>query len=403
MEPMAHTGRDTGEWDGLDDDGLAWLSATLGTDAAANSQVDGAVRSSEPVTEEGVPLQPPAPAPPREPPPTEQRPHRLMELFVLAASVGASDIHLSAGCAPHLRVRGELRPVREVGPLSPRECEEFLVRLLHPTQWTTLQSCGDLDAALAVPAAGKTHRIRASVFRQQGSYAAAFRMIATAIPSMGDLGLPSAVTHFASLDHGLVLVTGRTGSGKSTTLASMIETINRSRSCHIVTVEDPIEFEYTPRQAVIQQREVGVDTVSFATALRHALRQDPDVILLGELRDLETIRTALTAAETGHLVLATLHSGDTSGAIHRLIDVFPADQQSQIRSQLALSLQGILSQSLELAGSRLVPITEVLVANGAIRHLIRDDKVHQIRSVIETGIDEGMHTMEQSRAKAAAW
>jgi len=386
MEPIVRPERDsTGEWDGLDDDGRAWLSATLGSDA-----VDDHIESAEPIAESAAP-------------PVPKGPHRLMELFELAASLGASDIHVSAGSAPHLRVRGGLRPVRELGALSAAECEEFLLQLLEPAQRDALRASGDLDAALAIPSAGRSHRIRASIFRQQGSYAAAFRMIANEIPSMNELGLPPVVGQFAQLDHGLVLVTGRTGSGKSTTLAAMIESINRSRSCHIVTIEDPIEFEYFPRQAVIQQREVGVDTVSFATALRHALRQDPDVILLGELRDLETIRTALTAAETGHLVLATLHSGDASGAIHRLIDVFPADQQSQIRSQLALSLCGILSQSLEPVGPKLVPITEVLVANGAIRHLIRDDKVHQIRSVIETGVDEGMHTMEQSRARVATW
>lgn len=326
-----------------------------------------------------------------------------MELFALAEKLGASDVHVSVGTPPHLRVKGELRPAREFGPLGAAEIDSFITSLLGPAQLGVLRNSGDLDAALLIPVGHQLVRIRASVFLQSGTLAAAFRLIATQIPAIEDLGLPPVVRRFAALDHGLVLVTGKTGSGKSTTLAAMIETINRQRSSHIVTVEDPIEFQYVPRQSVIQQREVGVDTKSFSIALRHALRQDPDVILLGELRDLETIRTALTAAETGHLVLATLHSGDTAGAIHRLVDVFPAEQQTQIRSQLSLSLQGILSQSLERVGNRFVPITEVLVATSAVRNLIRDDKVHQLRSVIETGAEDGMHTMEQARAQVPSW
>lgn len=367
------------EWDGLDDDGRAFLSAALGSPTA------------DPQASPAEAIQPTV------------APQRLIALFELAEQLGASDIHISVSSPPHLRVSGDLRPVREFGPLGASEIDAFLSALLSPSQQATLRASGDLDAALLIPVNDHLLRIRASVFLQSGTLAAAFRLIATQIPAIEDLGLPRMVGAFAALDHGLVLVTGRTGSGKSTTLAAMIETINRTRASHIVTVEDPIEFQYVPQQAVIQQREVGVDTKSFSVALRHALRQDPDVILLGELRDLETIRTALTAAETGHLVLATLHSGDTAGAIHRLIDVFPAEQQSQIRSQLALSLQGILSQSLERVGNRFVPITEVLVATGAVRNLIRDDKVHQLRSVIETGADEGMHTMEQSRALVPTW
>lgn len=366
------------EWDGLDDDGRAFLSAALGAPTAEPERPEPSV-------------------------PAVPTTHRLLALFELAEKLGASDVHISVGSSPHFRVRGDLRPAREFGPLVASEIESFVTSLLSPAQLATLRGSGDLDAALLIPVGDHLLRIRASVFLQSGTLAAAFRLIATRIPAIEDLGLPQIVRRFADLEHGLVLVTGRTGSGKSTTLASMIETINRSRATHIVTVEDPIEFQYIPRQAVIQQREVGVDTKSFSIALRHALRQDPDVILLGELRDLETIRTALTAAETGHLVLATLHSGDTAGAIHRLIDVFPADQQTQIRSQLALSLQGILSQSLERVGERFVPITEVLVATGAVRNLIRDDKVHQLRSVIETGADDGMHTMEQSRALVPSW
>ncbi len=390
-----------GEWDGLDADGRAWLSAALGpetVDVATEPVPDGQTRSLPQDSDTSAD--------------TRQHngrrsdqvvSHRLMALFDIAASLNASDIHVSVGSRPHVRVKGELRPLREFEELEAAELDSFLTSLISPSQQVILGASGDLDAALHLPTRAGRLRIRASVFRQAGTLAAAFRLIPSTIPAIEDLGLPPLVKRFADLDHGLVLVTGRTGSGKSTTLAAMIETINRSRATHIVTVEDPIEYQYEPMQALIQQREVGLDTESFAIALRHALRQDPDVILLGELRDLETIRTALTAAETGHLVLATLHSGDAAGAIHLLIDVFPAEQQSQIRSQLALSLQGILSQSLERFGDRLVPVTEGLVATSAVRNLIRDDKVHQLKSVIETGADQGMHTMEQSRAAMSSW
>jgi twitching motility protein PilT len=400
----------SGEWDGLDADGRAWLSAALGPDTVDVAPAPEANGNGN------VAVQPPTPAPPTPAPPTPQgagaaerraaepaASHRLMALFDIAASLNASDIHVSVGSRPYVRVKGELRPVREFDHLGAEELDAFLMSLVSPAQQAILQTSGDLDAALHLVTRSGRLRIRASVFRQTGTLAAAFRLIPSSIPTIDELGLPPLVRRFADLDHGLVLVTGRTGSGKSTTLAAMIEAINRSRATHIVTVEDPIEYQYEPMQALIQQREVGIDTQSFAVALRHALRQDPDVILLGELRDLETIRTALTAAETGHLVLATLHSGDAAGAIHRLIDVFPADQQSQIRSQLALSLQGILSQSLERIGDRLVPVTEALVATGAVRNLIRDDKVHQLKSVIETGAEDGMHTMEQSRAAVSSW
>lgn len=378
------------DMDELDADGLAWLDQALGADSfdapmepGQRCDLDSVVGSG--AHPEAVPV------------------HRLAALFDLAASVNASDIHLSVGSKPHLRVGGELRPLRDSDEPGAAELEAFLFSLISQSQRATLIEHGDLDAAIRCETRGGPLRVRASIFRQAGTFAAAFRLIASAIPSIETLGLPPLVKRLASVQHGLVLVTGKTGSGKSTTLASMIEFINQTRAAHIVTVEDPIEFQYEPARSVIQQREVGIDTKSFSIALRHALRQDPDVILLGELRDLETIRTALTAAETGHLVLATLHSGETSGAIHRLIDVFPAEQQAQVRSQLALSLQGILSQSLERFGDRLVPVTETLVATNAVRNLIRDDKVHQLKSVIETGAEDGMHTMEQSRAAVGSW
>ncbi len=376
------------DWDGLDADGRAWLSAAL-----EPNPVDAPLGDPSPHGTESNGGGPAA----------VERSHPLAALFELAASLGASDIHLTAGQQPHVRVCGELRPLRDVGRLSPDDIESFIAGLTSEAERGVLRQTGDLDTAFQTATPRGPLRLRASLFRQAGSLAAAFRIVPMVVPSIEDLGLPPIVRRLSNLDHGLVLVTGRTGSGKSTTLAAMIETINRTRASHIVTIEDPIEYQYEPVHAVIQQREVGVDTESFAVALRHALRQDPDVILLGELRDLETIRTALTAAETGHLVLATLHSGDTSGAIHRIVDVFPADQQSQIRSQLALSLEGIVAQSLERRGDRLVAVTEAMVATGAVRNLIRDDKVHQLRSVIETGGDDGMHTMEQSRAAVPSW
>ncbi len=324
---------------------------------------------------------------------------RLGELLDAAVSAGASDLHLSAGHAPHIRVSGDLRPLAGSELFSERELNEILTGALSVDQRATLESAGDLDTALSLGASGDGRRFRASFFRQSGSLAAAIRVVPSRIPALADLGLPPLVDQFAQLRSGLVLVTGPTGSGKSTTLASMIEQINQTRSAHIITIEDPVEYRYSPVMSVVQQREVGPDTKSFVTALRSALRQDPDVVLIGELRDLETIRIALTAAETGHVVYATLHSSDATSSVNRIIDVFPADQQSQIRSQLALSIEGCISQRLLTArDGSLVPATEAMVATTAIRNLIRVDKVHQLKSVLEMGGAEGMHTFDQSLA-----
>ncbi len=335
---------------------------------------------------------------------------RFAELLQLAVASGASDLHLSAGLAPHLRIDGALAPLDGHPPLSAADLASLIGAVLDPEQRRELDSTGDLDLGLTIAESGepggggsggpdRTRRFRASVFRHSGALAAAVRVVPDSIPSLDSLGLPAVAAAMAKLPSGLVLVTGPTGSGKSTTLAAMVETVNRERAAHIVTIEDPIEYRYTSSRSIIQQREIGADTQSFAGALRRALRQDPDVILIGELRDLETIRIALTAAETGHLVFATLHSADTSSAVTRIIDVFPAEQQAQIRAQLALSLQGCISQRLlpSVEGG-LLPATEVMVATAAVRSLIRDSKLHQLQSMLETGADVGMYSFDQSLA-----
>lgn len=351
------------DWRSLDDDGRAFLAGAL-------------AGTGEPADE------------------------RLAELLDAAVATGASDLHLSAGSVPYVRVRGDLRPLAGSAVLAAGDLTALLNAPLSIDQRQLLAARGDLDTALdrRGPNPGN-RRFRASIFRQSGSLAAAIRLVPDVIPALDDLGLPAAVRRFTSLTSGLVLVTGPTGSGKSTTLASMIQEINQSTRSHIVTIEDPIEYRHAPLQSVIQQREVGRDTESYVTALQAALRQDPDVILIGELRDLDTIRVALTAAETGHVVYATLHSGDATSAVNRIIDVFPGHQQSQIRSQLALSLEGSISQRLVPSTSgTLVPATEVMAATSAVRNLIRSDKVHQLPSVLEMGGDDGMHTFDQSVA-----
>ncbi len=381
-----------GDWRTLDDDGRAFLAQAL----ASSAPSPPTRRSTDPHADPR-----PVPEPGPDPGPGEVR-GRLAELLQTAVAAGASDLHLSAGCRPYLRRGGILRPLEGTSVLDAATVHDLVTGPLAVEQRHQLAATGDLDTSLTLGGDGAgAQRFRANLFRQSGALAAAIRIVPSRIPSLESLGLPARITRFADLGSGLVLVTGPTGSGKSTTLAALIEQVNRSRPAHIVTIEDPVEYRYTPDQALIQQREVGSDTGSFATALRQALRQDPDVILIGELRDLETIRTALTAAETGHLVFATLHSADAPSAVNRVIDVFPADQQAQIRSQLALSLEGCVSQRLlpGRADGPLTAVTEVLVATGAVRNLIREDKVHQLRSVLETGGDTGMHTFDQSLAR----
>ena len=312
--------------------------------------------------------------------------------------LGGSDLHLAAGCHPVIRLRGEMSPLTEYPVLDGNRIRELMYAVINQKQRERFEDELELDTSHSIPGVG---RFRVNLLLQRDAVGSVMRVIPHEIVPLGALGLPETVAQFASLQRGLVLVTGPTGSGKSTTLASLIDVINTSRPVHIMTVEDPIEFLHQHKRAVVNQREVGEDTRSFAQALKHVLRQDPDVILVGEMRDLETISTALTAAETGHLVFATLHTQDAPQTVDRIIDVFPAHQQQQIRVQLATSLQGVVTQQLvPLAGGtgRTVAI-EVMVATPAIRNLIREGKVHQIYSAMQAGARFGMRSMDQSLAE----
>src|SRR5664279_2234668 len=319
------------------------------------------------------------------------------ELLNMLLEQKGSDLHLTAGSPPVIRVHGELRPVPGVEPINGSDIREMIYAILTQKQRERFETDLELDCSYTLP--GKS-RFRMNVFLQRDSVGAVLRAIPYEIVDFDQLGLPASVKQFAELPRGLVLVTGPTGSGKSTTLASLVDIVNRTKALHIMTVEDPIEFLHTHKRAVVNQREVGEDTHSFAEALRHVLRQDPDVILVGEMRDLDTISTALTAAETGHLVFATLHTQDTAQTIDRIIDVFPAHQQGQVRVQLSVALQGIMTQQLlpTADGSSRVVATEVLVPNPAVRNLIREGKTHQIYSVLQTSSASGMQTMDSSLA-----
>lgn len=319
------------------------------------------------------------------------------DLLRYVVSVGASDLHLLSNLAPTVRLNGALRPMDDVEPLDADTLQEMIFGVLPQTMRERFEAEHELDTSHSIAGVG---RFRVNVALQRGTVAVALRPIPHDIPEFDNLGLPQSIKSFTDLRRGLVLVTGPTGSGKSTSLASLIDIINRTKPLHIVTVEDPIEFLHTHKRSVISQREVGSDTFSFAEALRRVLRQDPDVVLVGELRDLETIATALTAAETGHLVFATLHTLDAPSTIDRIIDVFPPTQQEQIRIQLAASLQGVVTQQLVPTedGQGRVVAAEVLVGTPAIQNLIRGAKTHQIYSLMQTGGQFGMQTMDQSLA-----
>jgi len=320
------------------------------------------------------------------------------DLLRYVVNVGASDLHLTAKLAPTVRLHGALRAMEDVEPLDAETLQEMIFGVLPQAARERFEAEHELDTSHSVAGIG---RFRVNVALQRGTVTVAIRPIPHDIPQFEDLGLPDAVKSFAELRRGLVLVTGPTGSGKSTSLASLIDIINRTKPLHIVTVEDPIEFLHHHKRSVISQREVGTDTASFSEALRRVLRQDPDVILVGELRDLETIATALTAAETGHLVFATLHTQDAPSTIDRIIDVFPPSQQEQIRIQLASSLRGVVTQQLVpiMDGTGRAVAAEVLVCTPAVQNLIRAAKTHQIYSLMQTGSQFGMQTMDQSLAK----
>jgi len=325
---------------------------------------------------------------------------KLEEILKEAVQKGASDVHLTVGLPPVFRRIGRLEPQRQWPLLTP-PITEALARQILEDRWGEFQARKELDLAYSLPGLG---RFRVNVFYQRGSVGAAIRLLNTKIPTLEELGLPSVVGELADQSHGLVLVTGPTGSGKSTTLAAMIDRINQRRSCHIITLEDPIEYLHQHKKSIVNQREIGSDSPSFASALRAALRQDPDVILVGEMRDLETMATAITAAETGHLVLTTLHTSSAVQSIDRIIDVFPPHQQAQVRIQLADTLVGVITQQLlpRADGQGRVVAVEVLIATPAVRNLIREGKTHQIISVMQMGGRFGMQTMEMALTNLAA-
>jgi twitching motility protein PilT len=312
--------------------------------------------------------------------------------------VRASDVHLTPGFPPAVRVRGRITPIDDYPQLSPQETREIVYSILNDSQRKQFENQQQLDFAYAIPGVA---RFRVNCFFQRGAISAAFRLIPAEILSLESLGLPSVLEEFTRKPRGFVLVTGPTGSGKSTSLASMVDVINSEREEHILTIEDPIEFLHSHKRCIVNQREIGADALDFAVALKAALREDPDVILVGEMRDLETISTALTAAETGHLVFATLHTQSTAQTVDRIIDVFPPHQQQQVRMQLSIALQGIVTQQLlpTADGSGRIVACEVLVPTPAIRNLIREGKTHQIYSALQTSGAMGMQTMDSHLAQ----
>jgi len=321
-------------------------------------------------------------------------PPYLRELLLLTIQEGASDLHLTEKSPAIFRIDGRLVPFKGE-PLSRDQIQAMIYSVLSDSQRAKFEIEKELDFSLALTG---MDRFRVNVHIQRGSVEAAFRRITLFIPSIEDLQLPPIIGDLARKQNGLVLITGPTGTGKTTTLAAMINLINTERTCVITCIEDPIEYIHTNKKSVIKQREVYRDTNSFAEALKRCLRQDPDVIVVGEMRDLETISTALTAAETGHLVLATLHTPDAPQTIERIIDVFPPYQQQQVRLQLSTALQGVISQKLapRASGKGRIMVSEIMIATGGVRNMIRDGAVEQLRSAIQTGGQYGMHTFEKS-------
>jgi twitching motility protein PilT len=332
------------------------------------------------------------------PDPVGAGPGSVDDLLERMVARGASDLHVSVGSKPVVRVNGKLERLDDLPPLTPDESLRLLYRIMSTEQQKQLEIKRQLDLSHSIPGLA---RFRVNIYFQRESLGAAFRMIPSQIKSLEELGMPSQLHDLAARPRGLVLVTGPTGSGKSTTLAAVIDEINEKRSDHVMTIEDPIEFLHRHKGCIVNQREIGPDATSFAEALRGALRQDPDVILLGEMRDLETISTALTAAETGHLVFATLHTQDAPSTVDRLIDVFPAAQQEQVRVQIAATLQAVVTQTLlpRLDGTGRAAACEILLPDDAVRNLIRQAKVEQIYSVMQTNTSRGMQTLEQSLAE----
>lgn len=323
----------------------------------------------------------------------------LSQLLKTMVEQNGSDLHITTNSPPQIRVDGRLIPLKSP-PLNASETKQLCYSVLTDAQKHRLEENLEIDFSFGVKGLS---RFRANVFNQKGAIAGVFRSIPSVIPNMGELGLPRVVNKLCEKPRGLVLVTGPTGSGKSTTLAAMVDKINTERNSHILTIEDPIEFLHQHKKCIMNQREVHADTHAFSAALRSALRQDPDVVLIGEMRDLETMETAITIAETGHLTLATLHTNSAAETINRLVDSFPSHQQAQIRAQLSLALEGILCQTLlpKATGKGRILIMEILIPDSAIRNLIRQDKIHQIYSSMQSGqAKHGMQTFNQALATA---
>lgn len=319
---------------------------------------------------------------------------KILDILKIAIDAGASDVHLTVASPPIMRVNGKLLKIGE-DRLLPDDSMAIIKEILTEKQIEQFEERGELDFSYSNPGLG---RFRVNIYKQRGSYSMALRVVALTIPSMESLRLPEILKELAKKQRGLILVTGPTGSGKSTTLAAMIDHMNKTRNEHIITIEDPIEYLHKHEMSVVNQREIGHDSQSFANALRAALRQDPDVILVGEMRDLETISTAITAAETGHLVLSTLHTIGAAKTVDRIIDVFPPHQQQQVRIQLASVIEAVISQQIlpKADGTGRVAAFEIMIANPAVRNLIREGKTHQIQTVLQTGSTVGMLTMDAS-------
>ncbi|QUH20671.1 type IV pilus twitching motility protein PilT [Alkaliphilus sp. B6464] len=318
----------------------------------------------------------------------------IINLLKIAIDLKASDLHITVAVPPIVRVNGKLQKI-DNQPITPEISAKLIKDVLTQEELNKLDAKGELDLSFAYSGLG---RFRVNAFKQRGSYSMALRVVALNIPTIEELGLPIITKELARKQRGLILVTGPTGSGKSTTLAAMVDLINDERNCHILTLEDPIEYLHKHKKSIVNQREIGNDSISFANALRSALRQDPDVILVGEMRDLETISTAITAAETGHLVLSTLHTLGAAKTVDRIIDVFPPHQQQQIKIQLSSVLEGVISQQLipRADGTGRIGAYEVMATTPAIRNLIREGKSHQIQTSIQTGVKFGMRAMDQS-------
>ncbi len=322
---------------------------------------------------------------------------RIENLLEEVVKTRASDLHIQVGLPPMLRIDGALKAMPGMPVVDDQTAESLIFSILDESQQQILTKDKEFDFSFSF---GDIIRFRVNAFHERGNLAAALRAIPNEIKTVAELGLPPIVSTFAEFPRGLVLVTGPTGSGKSTTLAALVDKVNEERADHIITIEDPIEFTYASKKSVVAQREVHYDTYSFSAALRSALREDPDVVLIGEMRDLETISSAITIAETGHLVFATLHTNSAAQSIDRMIDVFPPHQQPQIRSQLSNILQAICSQRLVAAiGGGRVAAAEILIANSAVRNIIREGKTHQLDAVIQTGADQGMQTMDRTLVK----